>query len=742
MTRFIGEIESHVDIIENTKKIPKKGLFDGSDEDKKKEAYSVTKIVEMMTGKRIEALREAKLIPNTKLDTTQLFTDPLSFIDVIKKNVFESDYGIYCDYYLTRQLMINNKQPIKDVFVESILLNLHLTDEEKSLYQKYDIKSCLLKKIIPTVSSTTDNKLLKDLIQKIRDCMQLTGLDAQGIQQLLSMGMQDYHYPQSFMKKLRESYLKYKDPMINKDESKSSVYYISLCAKFSNDRRRLVYRDIYEFYKENSTLVFPRIDEYVELLKTDEILCKLHMNKLYKIGKHSVSFVGELDYLNITKNTIVDIKCSEGEFKVEWMLQLLLYYSLFMCNPMCCPNYDDIQIKFLAIFNVFNGKYYQITIPEDYNWIALLEFVQLIISDDLKGIRPEQSIELRPEQNDIILTNDNKIKKTIKKQKNLFITQAEKNILNTNISDNINITKIDESINVDHMLVDIINNEKIITEEIYQYIEIPIVDPEDKSGYIVFDVENNCINQDIIQLAYIVYNNNHKIMKKSSSYVKDRFVDSLAGQITGITTDQIRKYGIQFDKIITDFFIDLSMVLFVCGHHVSTDISKITANLQKFKIKPSYNPLDEMSVSDTLTLYKVIKGKGKLIKLSELYNELTGLEMKNAHDALSDVEHTAKCYVILQKLIKDNNLSDNLNKITKTKEKVTKTKQIETKIVTKIVRKLKPSLFSSIENNNKEKEKENKVLKDNDNKEINKSNKKKLVSLEGGLTNILDTKFF
>jgi hypothetical protein len=458
------------------------------------------------------------------------------------------------------------------------------------------------------------------------------------------------------------------------------------------------------------------------------------MNKLYKIDKYSVSFVGELDYLNITQNTIVDIKCSEGEFKVEWMLQLLLYYSLFMCNPLCCPNYSDIEIKYLAIFNVFNGKYYQITIPEDYDWNALLEFVQLMISDDLKGLRPEQNLNLRdlkPEQNKII-TN-----KIIKKQKNLFINHSEKNKSND--------TKIDESINVDHMLADNMNNEQIIIEDICLSIEIPKVDPDDKSGYIVFDVENNCINQDIIQLAYIVYDDDNKIIKKINNYVKDRFVDSLAGQITGITTDQIRKFGIPFDKIIRDFFIDLSMVCFVCGHHVSTDISKITTNLQKFKITPSYNPLDQMPVSDTLTMYKVVKGKGKLIKLSELYNELTGLEMKNAHDALSDVEHTAKCYVILQKLIKDNNLSDNLNKITKTKK--TKKENIENtqntqKIEKKIVRKLNPSLFTNNDINKQ-------VIISNDSDtsakniiKTNKSSKNNLVSLEGGLTNILDTKFF
>ena len=100
----------------------------------------------MLTGKKIEEMRTSGLIPNVTAKTQQIFNEPLTFTETIKKNVFESDFGIYCDYYMTRQIMINNGQEIKDVCTESILLNLHLTEKEKKLYDKYDLRSYFMYK--------------------------------------------------------------------------------------------------------------------------------------------------------------------------------------------------------------------------------------------------------------------------------------------------------------------------------------------------------------------------------------------------------------------------------------------------------------------------------------------------------------------------------------------------------------------------------------------------------------------
>ena len=572
LSRFIGEVEEHVEIINNAG-IREVGLFDGTNEDVKKDAYSVTKMIEMMSGKHIEKLREMFLIPDVEMDVTQLFIDPLRFTDEIKKNVYESDYGIYCDYYLTRQLMVMNEHNIKDVNVELALFGVRLTDDEKIIYSKYDIKNCLVKgkNKIPVSSDKKENDMIKKVVKKITDCMELTGLDIHAIDHLLLMGSKSYIYPESFINKLRESYEVYKDKSVDKDDVKDAIYYVSLCPKFSSKRHRLVYRDIRNLYDENSVDVFPRIDEYVEMLKDDDILCKLAMNKLYKINKDKVSLCGELDYLNVTNNTIVDIKCSEGDFKIEWLLQLLMYYALFMCNPGCCPNYDEIVIKNLAVFNVFTGCYYETPIPENYDWNELLEYVGLIISDDLKGIRPKANITI--------------------------VSILDQDAVNVDsMTTLINIDDGDDGDNVDDN--DDENNDDDDKEDEIEYynIDIPKITTANRSGYIVFDVENNCVNQDIIQLAYIVCDDNHKNLKQVKRYIKDRFVDGRAIQITNITTDTLRKHGILFNTVMEEFLTDVAKVSFVCGHHVCTDISKVRSNLEKFKIRPSRDIFNDVAL--------------------------------------------------------------------------------------------------------------------------------------------------
>ncbi|VBB17958.1 Uvr helicase/DDEDDh 3'-5' exonuclease [Yasminevirus sp. GU-2018] len=623
LSRFLGEISHRLgEVINKTERwIDNDILFLGDDMNKVKDSYSVMKIVEMMNGRKIEKLREMSLIPNTKVRTDQVFTDPIFFTDNIKKNVFESDYGIFCDYYMTRQLMINNKQPIKDMHAEKILLDIHLTDEERMIYAKYNIKECLIKGQLPKVDpkNTKDVKLIKDLVEKLGSAIKMAKLTPHNIEYLLSMGISDYQYPKKFLKNLRRAYNVFKEPLRSNTEEQEimdSIYRVSLCPKLNDDRRRLVYRDVYELYKENSELVLPRINEYVKKVSKNEILCKLQMGKLYKIDKETISFVGELDYIDITNNTIVDLKCSESDFKIEWLIQLLLYYALFMCNPDCCENYYDIVVNKVAIINIFTGKFYEIDIPADYDWQKLLDFVKEMIANDIKGIREKRTITVDDEQ-------------PIDKVQLAFATE----------------------------------NAVVENDESKQEMTIVKVDPNgERSGYIVIDVENNSMNMDIIQMSYIVYNDKDAELKRVNSYIKDRFVDSRTNQITGITTDVLREKGVDFSGVIKTFVEDLSTVKILCGHHVHTDISKIRSNIEKFNIEirdlkgVQIDPISGVSVSDTSVLYKTYKKLAKVntetkstsATLQNMYNDLFGKQMANAHDALSDVVHTAKCFVILK----------------------------------------------------------------------------------------------
>jgi len=720
LSRFMGEIVNHIEIQnQSNRDIDPETMFEGDDTNKTKDSYSVMKIVEMLSGKKIGKMRDLGLVPSTSVKTELIFTDPLYYSDELKKDVFESDYGIFCDYYMTRQLMIRNKQEIKDINTEKILLNLRLTDEEKLLYRKYNIKECLTKKKIPlTFQTPTDETKVKDLINKLTNIIKLSKLSPVHIEHLLSMGISDYEYPKEFIKTLRRSYDIFKGD-INVDTSASinqAIYHVSLCPKLNNDRRRLVYRDIQHLYEENSKIVLPRIDDYIKKIDSNEILCKLQMNKLYKIDKNTVSLCGELDYIDITNDTLVDIKCSESDFKVEWLIQLLIYYSLFMRNPNCCNNYYDIEIKKVAVINIFSGKYYEIVIPNDYDWEGMLSFVREMIANDLKGLR-----DVRTDLDDF--DNDRVQLECIETQESteLNLELDPYRTIDVNIDTNLN----------------------------------------SRTGYIVLDVENNVTTMDIIQFAYIVYDDKHTELKTVNSYIKDRFVDSRSGQITGITTDILREKGVDFYDVIKTFAEDVTKVNTVCGHHVHTDIAKIRSNIDRYRININVNDkitdiFDSLMIDDTSVLYKSVMNRGKSIALQNMYEELFKTKMIDAHDALSDVRHTAKCYVELMRLNKNKVVPPKKTvvirkaKIVDTPEKTpvkkvlskalivgdqtnTKTKKVTTTPITKPITKSTTKTKTNIKV---------KIVKINTETNDNVRTKTNSTTLENGLSSIMTNSFF
>ena len=188
-----------------------------------------------------------------------------------------------------------------------------------------------------------------------------------------------------------------------------------------------------------------------------------------------------------------------------------------------------------------------------------------------------------------------------------------------------------------------------------EYSLIELNNNNQKKGYLVIDLENNTINCDIVQFAYIVYDDNNKEMKRFNHYVKNRYASKRTCEITNgtITTDILQQKGILLIDIFNEFFKDLNKVSFICGHNVKTDINKIYSNLQKYKIKLSIDILDELIIKDTITLYKQYKKTTKSISLTDLYKELFKKTISYAHDALYDVIQTAECYAFLQKQIDD-----------------------------------------------------------------------------------------
>ncbi len=597
ISRFIEEVKEHIQIDSE------EDLFCKVNDDIKKRDYVVDDLIDMLSGPILEVMRDSNLLPNLVLDenyfTKQLFEETIHFTEEIAKNMLKSDYEIYCSHYIIRQLLISNKnQKIRDINAETILCDLHLSDEEKDLYDKYDLKNYLVTKELSKPIEQIDELKVHQLMEKLLASCAKTNTD--------TINTGEFCYPSSFMDKLKKAYVQYMDAKLGCDQTKDAIYQVSLCAKFNSGRRRLVYRDIKDLFEECNTVFVPRMNEYVFIVKDEKQICKIPLSKMYKINEESVTVSGEIQYIDVTNKTIVAIKCYEKDFKVEWVMELLTYYAMYVQANM--DNNDYVDLKKIAIVNILTGRVHQIDIPDEYDWTGLLDYYEKLIERDHDGRRDKVNLD------DMINSVD------------WLVSDVDEN------DDNDEDNKIDQTV-------------QIVVE---------LKEDAKKKGYIVLDVENNTVSQDIIQLAYIIYDDADKEIKRVNKYIKDRTVDSRAFQITGITTAILQKKGIDFKDVMKEFIEDLHGVNFMCGHYIDTDIFKLKSNLSKYKVKPSIDIFEKLQIIKTEDLYKTL-GAGRAT-LGVMYKELFNTDMINAHDALADVVGTAKCYVEIKKRLENGEL--------------------------------------------------------------------------------------
>jgi hypothetical protein len=589
ITRFIKEIDSKY--IEYDTKT--KNLFGTNDKNIPKLKYSVTELIMLLQGKDINNLRELNLALTENREERLLFDDMLNVNDDIKENFFESDFGEFVDKLLTRQIMLKNGEMIRDIDTELLINGINLTEEEMEIYQKYE-----LEKIIHS------NNYKKDEIIEIIKCIPILQTHKNDLK--LALKICDYikenvefrrinTYPDLFMKQLNESYKKYINKNFKNKDIMKDIYYISLSRKIINERRRLIYRDIFNIFMKDFEKIEQRIIEYSELYEEKETICKMNMRKIYKIEKENVIFSGELDMYNKTDKTIIDFKCSSSDYKIEWTLQILIYCALLIEGG----KLDRNDVENICIFNILKGKEYLIKIPKNYDYKLLLSYIEQYLEKELKCENYRNDLE----------------------------------------KDKYNISTLIKSRGIK-------NKEILNKKEILDFSKI--VKNECNDGtYMSVDVETGTTGtiSDIIQLSYIIYDKNNNKIKESDKYIKDRMVENFLFNIHGISAEKLKKEGEDFDKVIMDFINDINKCQIILGHNVISDIKHIKSNIIKYKINIGYDIFEGKDIADTMKLGKAIYCLNKNPTLTELSKLILKKDITNeAHDAYNDCKYTAECY--------------------------------------------------------------------------------------------------
>ena len=341
-------------------------IFDSKEDNTIKQEYSVSDLILLLNTEVIDEMRTNKFIPDLEIDVSDLLCsldldNKIEFTPEIKKGGYEPDFGEFVDRYITRQLIKNNKQEFKDTDTLMILNGVILSNDEMEIYNKYKLNNLIVGKEVEVSEET------KRILEKIKHKHE--GIPYQRV-------IKENTYPTHTIKTLKASYAKCTSEE-NNNSLLNDIYNISLCRNFNNDRRRLVYRNIFDLFDtmlDNG--IRTKMDKYVDLMNNHNITCK---KTIYHKFNNTAVLLGEIDLIDWSEETLIDIKCSESDFKLEWYIQLLIYYSFL-------DKKGRKKIKFFGVINIMNGKFYKIKI-DNININDFISYIELMIKRDQNNYR-------------------------------------------------------------------------------------------------------------------------------------------------------------------------------------------------------------------------------------------------------------------------------------------------------------------------------------------------------------------
>lgn len=159
----------------------------------------------------------------------------------------------------------------------------------------------------------------------------------------------------------------------------------------------------------------------------------------------------------------------------------------------------------------------------------------------------------------------------------------------------------------------------------------------------------------LVQLAYLLYDSEGTMILSRETVIKPNgfIIPKGASDVHGITTELALRNGKEIKDVLSDFEDNCLKSEYLVAHNINFD-SKVMGS--EFLRNTSKNPIKEDSIRYRCTMTESTDFCGiegpyglKWPTLSELHIKLFGEDFEGAHDALADVEATARCFWELRK---------------------------------------------------------------------------------------------
>jgi DNA polymerase III epsilon subunit-like protein len=152
----------------------------------------------------------------------------------------------------------------------------------------------------------------------------------------------------------------------------------------------------------------------------------------------------------------------------------------------------------------------------------------------------------------------------------------------------------------------------------------------------------------LVQLAYLVYDFDGNLIHSCNEIVKPNgFTIPLdASNVHGITTDIANQRGSKIEEVFELFSIHLKRAKVIVAHNMAYDEKIIGAELIRLGLGNILDSKEKIcTMISTVDLCKIDGPYGyKWPKLEELHRFLFNHDFDGAHDALADIQATAKCF--------------------------------------------------------------------------------------------------
>lgn len=185
--------------------------------------------------------------------------------------------------------------------------------------------------------------------------------------------------------------------------------------------------------------------------------------------------------------------------------------------------------------------------------------------------------------------------------------------------------------------------------------------------YLFFDTETAGLPKDynalthwlknwprLVQLSWITTDEDCNILSENDYIIyPDGFtIPEDAVRLHGITTEFAKEKGKPIKEVIDKFMEDFNAATTIVGHNIDFDKKIIGAELIRLGQNDIMSSKEALcTMKGSVDYCKIPSSHGyKWPKLQELHKKLFGFEFEDAHNSLSDVKATLKCFKEMKKL--------------------------------------------------------------------------------------------